>query len=173
MNSRALGFLGAVLMGLFAAPEVARPNHYLQTADPQVVQMIEEIIYALGQGCQAGNMNACNAIPMAQQQAHAMLSAGFDCAQAGNQQACGFYQNNVWQLQQGYQMVAQAHQSGMLYQPNNGMSGSGAVGGAVPQGSTHAQRMQQIHNWGQQRLDYGRQSQQLLDNSFNQFMKNF
>jgi len=38
-------------------------------------------------------------------------------------------------------------------------------------GNSHAERMQNIHNWGQQRLEFGRQSQQLLDQRHEQFMK--
>ncbi|MEM6446528.1 MAG: hypothetical protein AAF704_08185 [Cyanobacteria bacterium P01_D01_bin.123] len=54
---------------------VAKADHYYATADPQVVQAIDEIIMVLGQGCNVGNAPACNAIPLAQQQAHLMLSA--------------------------------------------------------------------------------------------------
>lgn len=145
----------------------ANANHYMQTADPQVVQAINEIIYALGQGCSAGNMNACNMVPIAQQQAHAMLAAGYDCQAQGNPQACQFYQQNLWQLQEAYQQVSYAAQTGSLYQPTGGAQQ------VNPLGETHAQRMQNIHNWGQQRLEYGRQSQQLLDQRHEQFMKNF
>ncbi|MEM9344209.1 MAG: hypothetical protein AAGA87_14295 [Pseudomonadota bacterium] len=145
----------------------AQANHYMQRADPQVLQAINDILYALGQGCSYGNVNACNLIPVAQQQAHAMLVAGYDCRERGNQQACSFYEQNLWQLQEAYQQVAYAAQTGLLYSPTGGQ----ATGN--PLGQTHAQRMQNIHNWGQQRLEYGRQSQQLLDQRHEQFMKNF
>lgn len=154
-----------ILAAVLSVSTPARANHYLQTADPQAVQAINEILQALTQGCQAGNGNACGMIPIFQQQAHAMLLAGYDCQAEGNQQACAMYQNNIWQLQQAYQTVAQAVQSGALFAPS---------GGAVnPLGSTHAQRMQNIHSWGQQRLDYGRQSQAILDQRHQQFMSNF
>ena len=146
----------------------AQANHYMQTADPQVVQAINEIIFALGQGCSAGNMNACNMVPLAQEQAHAMLVAGYDCQAQGNPQACQFYQQNLWQLQEAYQQVAYAAQTGLLYQPSGG-----GQAGANPLGQTHAQRMQIIDICGQQRLEYGRQSHQLLDQRHEQFMKNF
>lgn len=145
---------------LAVAATTGSANHYMQTADPQVVEMINGIIGALGEGCNMGNAMACNAIPMAQQQAHMMLVAGYDCSY-GNQQACGFYQQNVFQLQQAYSQVAAAYNSGQLFQNTGG-------GGAQ---LSHADRMQQIHDWGQQRLEFGRQSQALLDNNHAQFME--
>lgn len=139
----------------------ASANHYMQTADPVVMQQINEIITVLGQGCTMGNAGACNAIPIAQQQAHMMLSAGYDCLTQGNMQACNFYRQNVFQLQQSYDQVAMAYNNGTLFQ------NTGAAGATM----SHAERMQQIHNWGQQRLEFGRQSQALLDNNHAQFME--
>ena len=105
-----------------------------------------------------GNPTACNAIPMAQQQAHFMLSAGYDCQVGGNMQACQFYQENLYQLQ-----TAMALQSGQLMQ-NYG-------GGGPGMGMSHAERMQQIHNWGQQRLEYGRQVSAQMDSNHQQFLE--
>ena len=152
--------LAALTVG---SPQAAVADHYMQTADPQVVQAVQEIVRALGQGCNAGNTTACKAIPRAQQQAHIMLSAGHDCQYGGQPQACQFYQANIFQLQQAYQQVSMAMQSGAL------MTYRG--GGGARAGLSHAQRMQQIHDWGQQRLDYGAQSQALLDNNHAQFME--
>ncbi|TFL18253.1 hypothetical protein [Jannaschia formosa] len=162
-------FLALALAALAAAgPKPAAADHYMQTADPQVVQAIQEIVWALGQGCNAGNAGACQAIPMAQQQAHMMLSAGYDCRMQNDPQACQFYQANLQQLQQSYQQVAQAMQTGALMQPQGGMGGGGAMPGM---GSTHEERMQQIHNWGQQRLEWGRQNQTIMDNSHQRFLE--
>ena len=153
--------LAAVILSVAAS--TASANHYLQTADPQVVGAINEMVTVLGQACNMGNGPACNAIPMLQQQAHIMLSAGYDC-QYGQQQACAFYNQNYQQLAEAYQQTIFAFQSGYLTQN---------TGGGAGMGMSHAQRMQQIHDWGQQRLDYGRQSQAILDQSHANFMANF
>lgn len=141
----------------------ALADHYMRTADPQIVQAVNEIIYALGEGCNAGNMTACNAIPQAQQHAHIMLSAGYDCQMQNNPAACQFYQQNIYMLQNVYQHVAAAAQSGALYQPLQAPGGGGI-------GATHEERMAQIDRWGQSRLDYGRESQAALDRSHDWFM---
>lgn len=148
----------AAALGIAAT--TASANHYLQSADPQVVGAINEIIMVLGQSCNIGNAAACNAIPLAQQEAHAMLLSGYDC-QTGNAQACGFYQQNVYQLEQTYNQVATALQSGWLSQ-NTGGAGAGL---------SHADRMAQIHQWGRDRLEYGRQSQAILDANHDRFME--
>lgn len=153
--------LGAVLVALgLNGPATA--DHYFQTADPQVVQAINEIVFALGQGCNVGNAQACNAIPLIQQQAHAMLSAGYDCQTQGNQQACSFYQQNLWQLQEAYTQVQMAAQQGHLMQqygaPSQGM------------GLTHEQRMQLIHNFGAQNTANFNQRMQQTDRNHQQFI---
>lgn len=139
-----------ILLALACAAGLGAPaaaDHYYQTADPQVVQAINEMVYALGQGCNAGNAQACQAVPLLQQQAHFMLSAGYDCVAQGNQQACAFYQQQIWQLQEAYQQVSFAVQQGYLMRPY-GQPSAGM-------GLTHEQRMQQIHNFGvQNRLNF-------------------
>lgn len=151
----------AMACAVAGAPASAMADHYMASADPQVVQAITEIIQVLGQACNMGNGQACNAIPLAQQQAHVMLSAGYDC-QRRNQQACAFYQQNLWQLQAAYQQTAMAVQSGALMQNRGGGAGMGL---------THEERMQQIHAMGQASLDYGRQVSDSMDRSHQQFME--
>ena len=151
------------MIGVVLPSSKASAEHYYQTADPQVLQAINEIITVVGQACNMGNPRACNAIPMMQQQAHFMLSAGYDCQVGGNMQACQFYQQNLYQLQAAYQQTSMALQSGRLMQ-NYGGGGSGM-------GMSHAERMQQIHNWGQQRLEYGRQVSSQMDSSHQQFLE--
>lgn len=155
--------LFAAACALFAG--AGQAQNQFQTADPQVVNALNEIVFLLGQGCNSGNANACALIPMVQQEGQTMLQAGHACQFNGNQQACAFYQQELFNLQQGYQQVQYAAQSGLLYQPTGG-------GGQVPgMGQTHEQRMQQIHNWGQQRLEWGNQQQQLMDQRHQQFME--
>ncbi|MEO0803851.1 MAG: hypothetical protein AAFY57_16465 [Cyanobacteria bacterium J06642_2] len=141
---------------------VAKADHYYATADPQVVQAIDEIIMVLGQGCNVGNAPACNAIPLAQQQAHLMLSAGYEC-NLGNQQACGFYQQNLSQLSDAYQQLSIAVQQGRMTspygQPTAGM------------GLTHAERMQAIHNFGvQNRINFNNRMA-TMDANHQQFLE--
>jgi hypothetical protein len=154
--------------GVCLAAGDLRAEHYFQTADPQLLQAVNEMIYVLGQGCQVGNALACQAIPDAQHTAHVMFSAGYDCQTQGNRAACDFYRQNIAKVEQMYGIVAQAHQTGALYQPS-----AGAGGMVNPLGETHEDRMQQIHNWGQERLDFGVQSQAILDQRHADFMANF
>ena len=142
----------------FATP--AHANHYMQTADPYVVQQLNEIIWALGAACQMGNGQACSMMQLAQTEAHAMLNAGFECQMNGDQNACMHYNQAYGQLQQGYQQMQAAVQAGRL----------NAGGGGYSQ-STHAERMQQIHNWGQQRLQWGQQQMQRSEANHQQFLE--
>lgn len=162
-NILAVAVVLGTMIGVVLPSSKASADHYYQTADPQVLQAINEIITVLGQACNMGNPGACNAIPMAQQQAHVMLSAGYDCQASGNMQACQFYQQNLYQLQAAHQQTSIALQSGRLMQN---------YGGAAPgMGMSHAERMQQIHNWGQQRLDYGRRVSSQMDSNHQQFLE--
>ncbi|MDB2407095.1 hypothetical protein N9W17_01005 [Jannaschia sp.] len=158
--------LAVALAALAVVSPQAKADHYLQTADPQVVQTIQEIVGALGQGCNAGNAGACQSLPSFQQQAHFMLSAGYDCRASNDPQACQTYQAFLPQLQQAYQQVSYLWQSGQLMQPS-GFAGGGGAG----MGLTHAQRMQQIHDMGRQSTQNWRQNQQIMDNRHEQFMQ--
>lgn len=141
----------------------AKADHYFATADPVVVQQINQIITTLGQACNMGNAQACNAIPLVQQQAHSMLSAGYDCRMQGNQNACAFYQQNLWQMQDAHRQVQMAAQQGQLMQP---------TGNAAPgMGMTHAQRMQQIHDFGAQNTANFNQRMKKMDENHNKFIQ--
>lgn len=140
----------------------AKADHYYATADPQVVQAISEMIGVLGQGCNAGNALACNAIPQLQQQAHLMLSAGYECSY-GNQQACGFYQQNLWQLNEAYQQLSLAVQQGRLMSPYGQPTGG--------MGMTHAERMQAIHNFGAQNTINFNNRMAAMDDSHQKFLE--
>ncbi|UYV37539.1 hypothetical protein N4R57_21890 [Rhodobacteraceae bacterium D3-12] len=150
----------AVVVGL-GGP--AKADHYYATADPQVLQAINQIMTTLGQGCNMGNAQSCNAIPLLQQQAHMMLSAGYDCRMQGNPNACAFYQQNIWQLREAQQQVQMAAQQGRLMQ----QTGNAAPG----MGLTHAQRMQQIHNFGAQNTANFNQRMQTMDQNHKKFIE--
>ncbi|MEM1161563.1 MAG: hypothetical protein AAGJ28_11560 [Pseudomonadota bacterium] len=153
-------FAAALFAAAVTPATETRADHYLATADPQVVQAINELMYAYGGACQMGNPQACNLVNLMQQEAGNMLSAGYECQTAGNQQACQYYQSAYQQLSQVYNYTQQALAAGQMQQaPSYNQS-------------THAQRMQQIHNWGQQRLQYGRQSMQLMEQRQKQFLQN-
>ena len=147
----------ALAAGL-SAPAAA--DHWMQTADPQVVQALNEMIQVYGSGCQMGNPQACQMMQIIQQQGGTMLNAGYECQMNGNPQACQFYQYSYNSLEQAYYATHQAMTQGQLAPVQPGYSGS-----------THAQRMQEIHNWGQQRLQWGRQQQQMMDQNHQQFLE--
>ncbi len=125
----------------------AQADHYLQTADPQVVQAINELIQVYGGACQQGHQQACNIAQLIQQQGGMMLNAGYDCQTQSNQQACVFYRQAYGQMEQTYYQTQQAI--------NEGRFGAGSANNYSQY--DHSQRMQEIHNWGQQRLEWGRQ----------------
>ena len=152
----------AVAVTTLGLSTTATADHYWATADPYVVQMIQEMTYALNEGCNYGNAGACNAIGMIQQQAHMMLSAGYDCQTQGLQDACAFYQQNVYQLQQAHQQVGYAVQQGSIY---------AQTGGGTGMGMTHEERMRQIHLMGQQVTANWQQNQQIMDTRHQQFLE--
>ncbi len=133
----------------FGVTSAAKADHYHTTADPRVIRAFNEIIGVLGHGCNVGNASACNAIPMVQQYAYQMLSAGHECS-TGNQQACGFYQQNLWELNAAYQQLAAAMQQGHI---------------------THAERMRAIHNFGEQNRANFNNRMATMDSNHQQFLE--
>ena len=67
----------AALTALAAGP--AEADHYLATADPQVVRATEEMAYVYGGLCQQGDPQACQSLQYIQGRGGAVLSAGHDC----------------------------------------------------------------------------------------------
>ena len=156
------------LFPLFAAAlvasgigERAQSNHWMQTADPQVLQALNELISVFGNACQNGAQQACQMVQNVQQQGGMMLNAGYECQTSNNAQACQFYQYSYGQLEQAYYATQQAVAQGQFAAPQPGYS----------DGTTHAQRMQQIQNWGEERLEWGRQQQQMVDQNHQQFLE--
>lgn len=109
-----------------------------QGQDPQVVQALNEMIYAFGVNCQYGNAQACQSANYIQGYGGQMLQAGTAC-QYGNQQACQFYQQAYYELSGVYSQFQQQQwaMQAMQQQPQG-------------YGLTHQQRMQQIQNFGAQ-----------------------
>ena len=149
----------AALFAVIASGSTVGANHWMQTADPQVVQALNELVSVYGSACQYGNQQACQMANLVQQQGAVMLNAGYECQANGNPQACQFYQYSYGQLEQAYYATQQAINQGRFQAQQPGYDSS-----------THAQRMQQIHNWGQQRLEWGRQQQSIMDQNHQQFM---
>ncbi|MAY87938.1 MAG: hypothetical protein CML02_14620 [Pseudooceanicola sp.] len=146
---------------VIASPATA--DHWMQTADPPVVQALNELAMVYGNACQMGNQQACWMAQNVQSQGGMMLNAGYECQVNGNPQACAFYQNAYAQLSQAYAATQQAMTQGQKQQPAPGYGGQ--------MGTTHAERMQQIQNWGQERLQWGQQQQQMMDRNHERFME--
>jgi len=160
MNARSL-FALAAMSAVLAPPAYA--DHWMQTADPQVVQALNELAYVYGSYCQQGNPQACQMVQSIQQHGGQMLNAGYDCQVNRNQQACAWYQTSYQMLSQTYAQTQQALAQAQMQAP--------AGGGMNPLGNTHEQRMQSIHQWGQDRLQWGQQQGQMMDQRHEQFMR--
>ncbi|WP_123642413.1 hypothetical protein [Histidinibacterium lentulum] len=148
---RTLKLAAIALAGLGTA---ASADHYMQSADPQVVGMINTIVGMYQQGCQMGNPMGCELAQMAMSEGHYLLNAGYECMR-GNQEACWFYQQGT---QAAYNNMMQMQQAQL-------------GGGGNPLGATHEERMTNIHNWGQSRLEWGNQQSAIMDQRHEQFMQ--
>lgn len=159
-----LRLLAITLTGLaFAGPGAA--DHWTATADPQVVQALNELAWVYGSYCQQGNPQACQALQAVQQQGGMMLNAGYDCQMQGNPQACQYYQQAYGVLAATHGQVAQAMSMGQMQQPASGM------GGVNPLGATHADRMNTIQQWGQDRANWAANRSIQMDQQHQQFMQ--
>lgn len=155
----------AVAVILFAGsltPAVGQ--NWAQTADPQVVQALNELVQVYGGYCQQGNPQACQMVQEVQNHGGAMMNAGYDCQAMGNQQACAWYRNAYAMLEQTYAQTVYALQQGQLAQPGGG------GGGVNPLGATHEDRMLAIQNWGQERLQWGQDRSNMMEQSHENFM---
>lgn len=159
MNARSLA---AGLALAVATIHPAAADHWMQTADPQVIQALNELSQVYGSYCQQGNPQACQMVSSIQAHAGQMLNAGYDCQVRRNQQACAWYQQYYQQLSQTYASTQQAMAQAQLTPPATGVN---------PMGATHEQRMQNIQQWGQDRLQWGQQSSAALDRSHAEFMQ--
>lgn len=143
----------------------AAADHWRQTADPQVVQALNELAWVYGGYCQQGMPAGCQALQAVQQDGTMMLNAGYDCRVMGNAQACGYYQQAYGVLAQSHAQVAQMLQQGAMQQP------MAPAGGVNPLGATHAERMGTIAQWGQERLQWGANQSARMDANHQRFME--
>ena len=147
----------AISLGLLGT---ASADHWMQTADPQVLQALNELQGFYGSYCQAGSADGCQMVQMVEQHGMQMLNAGYECQMNGNQQACQFYAFAYQQLEQTYYAAQQQLAQQQVQNPSAGYAAT-----------DHWQRMEQIQNWGQQRLDWGNQQSQMMDDSHQRFMQ--
>lgn len=136
-------------------------QNYMSSADPMVVQAINEIIYVYQLYCNAGEMQACNTLPMIEQGAQETLALGQNC-QMGDQAACSTYQEHLWELQG-------AHSQAMVSYNQLQAAQSGGQSGDM--GLTHEQRMQQLQQWGAQNQANHDYRMQQMDQSHQQFIE--
>ena len=154
----------AALALAMSFPVSSAADHWMQTADPQVVMALNQLAMSYAQHCQMGNPQACQAYQSVQQQGAAMLNAGYDCQVAGNPQACAYYQHAYGQLATAWQQVQQAMTMGAMQQPM-------APSGGNPLGATHQERMGAIQQWGQERMQWGQQRMDQMEQNHQRFMQ--
>lgn len=130
-----------------------------QQQDPQVVQALNEMIYAFGVNCQYGNQQACQSANYIQSYGGQMLQAGNAC-QFGNQQACQFYQQAYYELSGVYSQFQQQQWAAQAMQKQ-------------PQGYalSHQQRMQQIQQFGAQNTANWNRQQAANDAAHQRFIE--
>ncbi len=158
-----LRLFALVITGLAMATPAAA-DHWRQTADPQVVQALNELSWVYGTHCQQGMPAACQALQSVQQEGMMMLNAGYDCQVMQIPQACGYYQQAYGMLAQTHAQVAQMLQQGA-------MPMAPAAGGVNPLGATHAERMGAIAQWGQERQQWGANQSARMDANHQRFME--
>lgn len=154
------GVIAATVMSAALALP-ASADHWMQTADPNVVQALNELVLVYGGYCQQGNPQACQMVQSVQAHGGAMLNAGYECQVSGNQQACAYYRQAYGMLEQTYMQTTAALRHGQIVR----------YGGGNPLGATHAERMQAIQNWGQERLQWGQRQSDMMDRSHESFMR--
>lgn len=155
--------LVAGLISLSLAAPVAA-DHWMATADPQVVQALNELVWVYGSYCQQGQPQACQAAQAVQQQGGMMLNAGYDCQVKGDPNACQFYQQAYGMLAATHGQVQQAMMMGQMQQP-------APSPGVTPLGATHADRMNAIQQWGQDRTQWSQQRSLQMDAQHQRFME--
>lgn len=145
-------FLLSILFVTSLAPEA-------RAQDPQVVQALNEMLYAHGVNCQYGNQDSCWTANYIQQYGSQMLQAGNAC-QYGNQQACAFYNQAYQELSWAYGEFQQQQWAAQAMQQQ-------------PQGYalSHQQRMQQIQQWGAQNTANWNARQAANDASHQRFIE--
>ena len=150
----------ALLTGAFAG--VAQADHWRQTADPQVVQALNELMQVYNYYCNSGDQYACNSANNVYQSGLALLNAGYDCQAMNNRQACQYYEGSYNELAMAYNQINQVVPQQQY---------ADLVNSGNPLGGTHGERMDTIAAWGQDRLDWGTTQGALMDSNHDAFMQ--
>lgn len=153
MRTFFVGLAAALTLG-FAAD--AKADHYLPTADPNMLNAISMLVGLYQQQCAMGNPAGCRGLPQAQAEGWAILDAGYRCQQ-GDPSGCQMYRY-------GEQLISSVMFQIQAQQLSNQAYGAGNAG--------HWERMQQIHNWGQQRLAIGQQNINTMQSNHEWFLNN-
>lgn len=141
-------------LGLGSAP--AKADHWMQTADPQVLSVLGTLGNAFGQACQAGSQQHCVAYQELDRQGVQMLNAGYECQVNGTQQACWFYQEQYAGLSQIWGIYQQSLAQASASSPMAGMN--------------HQQRQQFLQNNFNRIMQQGRENSALLDRRHQQWL---
>jgi len=143
----------------------AAAQNYEVRNDFQVWGAIEQMSSGLGTGCQMGDQNGCQAYQYVQDLAGYLIATNDACNYQGDQQACQFFQQAYYQLDNDFGQYMQ------FYAPQlQAMMGGGGTQMVNPMGATHEERMANINNWGQQMLDQGAANSALMDQRHADFM---
>lgn len=144
---------------LAAALAVTAPAAQAQMiSGQQLYMMLDGVISYVYYNCQMGNPAACANVQPIQAEAEYLLQAGQYCAQTGDQNACGYFQGGVAQVQMAYNQIAAQMQPAPAYDPYN------------PLGATHEDRMMAIQQFGAMNTQIFSQRMQQMDQNHERFL---
>ena len=149
--------VAAVAAVSFTASPTSAQNVGYQ-ADRQVYGALNDLLYYFAGHCQTGNQQACQAYQQVEYFGQGLMSAGAACQQ-GNQMACRQYQQSLGELQFTYQQVQQSQIAAMQPQAPSDY------------GTTHADRMQAIQDFGAANTAAWEQNQAIMDQNHNSFIE--
>jgi hypothetical protein len=155
----------ALCLPAFFAGSLAEAQNYDVRNDYQVWGAIQQMSQGFGTGCQMGDQNGCQAYQYVQDMAGYLIATNDACVYQGQQQACQYFQQAYYQLDNDFGMYSQSYAP----QVQAMMGGGGQM--YDPMGATHEERMANINNWGQQMLAQGAANSALLDQRHEQFMQ--
>ena len=150
---------GALIICIVAA-NVAKAQQFSgMENDPGVIQALDQMGYAFGSACQAGDQNACMGYNYIQQVGSYMAGASNACLY-GDSGGCQAYAQAYQQLDADYGMFLQQYggQQQGYYDPNYSAA-------------QHQQNMQDIYNFGAQNTANWNAQQQQNDLQHQQFIE--
>lgn len=146
--------------------QTAAANSWTQAADYNTASMLYQLDQYFGSNCMAGDPYACQSQQGLYQDAQAVESAAYSCLNTNDQSACYQFQNMAMQVGQLYNMAQQQASASYYETPGYGAYG----GGYDTSAAGHMDRMQQIHDWGQNSLAIGAANSAAMDASHERFM---